>query len=111
MNGRGRPELPLDDAWEFGQAVIRERKEGESLKDVFARIRRGDPRRWGSVARMWRLWRTFGQIAPGQLQSYLDSLKTPAPNGALVVRIISVPSGFFLSEEDIEKAKRKKNNE
>jgi len=58
---RGAPKRPISEAREFGRLVEAERnpKRREKLETLFFRVRRSDPKRWGSVSKMWRLWRDF----------------------------------------------------
>ena len=59
MAGRGRPPVPIEEARAFGRLVIRERRPRESLETAFVRVQRREPRRWGSIRTMYRLWRAF----------------------------------------------------
>jgi hypothetical protein len=72
MAGYGRPPVPIEEARAFGRLVIRERKPGESLEAVFVRIRRREPRRWGSIRTMWRLWRAFRADQRTRVEPKLD---------------------------------------
>jgi hypothetical protein len=107
---RGRPPGPSPlseaDAREFGLLVLRERDQGETLDALFSRLHRNAPQRWKSRSHMWRLWGAFKQALPDHLDRYVKCRQPPTPPGAtFVVNIISVPSCFFLSEEDIKKRK------
>jgi hypothetical protein len=57
----GRPSVPLREAREFGTLVEQEMAENPDDKRtrIFDRIRRRDPRRWGSVRKMFRLWKMY----------------------------------------------------
>jgi hypothetical protein len=57
-----RPPKPIDEAREFGRQIEQERKPGEKLTAVFARVRRTDRRRWGSERTMFRLWKTYREM-------------------------------------------------
>lgn len=65
---RGRKPVSLDEAREFARLVEQERKPGEKLDPtVFLRIRRREPKRWGSTATMWRRWCMAKQELPEKL--------------------------------------------
>lgn len=63
-----RPAKPIEEARAFGRLVELHRKPGDKLKSVFERVRRLDPKRWGSTRSMFRLWGRYrADLLEGQL--------------------------------------------
>ena len=83
MARRGAPRRPIEEAREFGRLVELERKQNpsrrEKLDTLFHRVRRTDPRRWGSRPKMYRLWAEYKKdrarqpvYRPGRLVRWIE---------------------------------------